>query len=302
MPATATNTEALILSGEGYNLEVAPDIIAQKATLIEHSALIVSVNDQSSSDAAGDQIKKLAAMRNMVEKSRTTVKAPVLAVGKRIDELAKEFQASITEEENRLKRLQGDYAAAVLAERNRILREQEAQRQAEEKARREAEAAEAARVEAARVEAARVEAARVEAARLEAARVEAARVAAEQAAWEATSSEEEEEAQRKADEAKRMADEAAAAEKERLRIAAEEQAKAYSIASTPTFIPEAVKGVKMVADFEVTDIDSLYRHNAGLVTLTERRKEILDAIARQTIGETLPTIPGLRVFLKPQVR
>jgi hypothetical protein len=87
-----------------------------------------------------------------------------------------------------------------------------------------------------------------------------------------------------------------------LRIAAEEQAKAYSIASTPTFIPEAVKGVKMVADFEVTDIDRLYRHNAGLVTLTERRKEILDAIARQTIGETLPTIPGLRVFLKPQVR
>jgi hypothetical protein len=287
MPATTTPTEALILSGEGYNLEVAPDIIAQKATLIEHSALIVSVNDQSSSDAAGDQIKKLAAMRNMVEKSRNTVKAPVLAVGKRIDELAKEFQASITEEENRLKRLQGDYATAVLAERNRILREQEAQRQAEEKARREAEAAEAARVEAAR---------------LEAARVEAARVAAEQAAWEATSSEEEEEAQRKADEAKRMADEAAAAEKERLRIAAEEQAKAYSIASTPTFIPEAVKGVKMVADYEVENLDQLYRHNAGLVTLTERRKEILDAIARQTIGETLPTIPGLRVFLKPQVR
>jgi uncharacterized membrane protein YqiK len=265
MPATATNTEALILSGEGYNLEVAPDIIAQKATLIEHSALIVSVNDQSSSDAAGDQIKKLAAMRNMVEKSRTTVKAPVLAVGKRIDELAKEFQASITEEENRLKRLQGDYAAAVLAERNRILREQEAQRQAEEKARREAEAA--------------------------AAKIEADRIAAEQAAWEATTPEEEAAAVKAADEAK-------AAELKRL----EEAAKAQAVVTTPTFIPEAVKGVKMVADFEVTDIDSLYRHNAGLVTLTERRKEILDAIARQTIGETLPTIPGLRVFLKPQVR
>jgi hypothetical protein len=58
----------------------------------------------------------------------------------------------------------------------------------------------------------------------------------------------------------------------------------------------------MVPDYEITDLDALYRHNAGLVTLTERRKDILEAIARGMIGDTPPEIPGLRVFMKPQVR
>jgi len=124
-----------------------------------------------------------------------------------------------------------------------------------------------------------------------AAKIEADRIAAEQAAWEATTPDEEAAAAKAAEEAK-------AAELKRL----EEAAKAQAAVATPTFIPEAVKGVKRVADYEVTNIDSLYRHNAGLVTLTERRKEILEAIANQTVGETLPNIPGLRVFLKPQVR
>jgi hypothetical protein len=50
----------------------------------------------------------------------------------------------------------------------------------------------------------------------------------------------------------------------------------------------------------------VYRANPQLVTLTERRKDILELIAAHSpagvTDETLPTIPGLRVFLKPQVR
>jgi hypothetical protein len=264
---TLEPTEALILSGEGYSLEVAPSVIEQKGALLQFSALIVEVRDAVSSEAAGHQIKKLAAMRNLVEKSRTTVKAPVIAVGKRIDALAGDFQAELSVEENRLKRLQGDYAVAVEKERQRVLAEMEKARQAEQERARLAEAA--------------------------AALAERERIAAEAAAFAATTPEEDAAAAAAA-----QAAEAAVAKR-----AAEEAARVAALpVAAPAFVPEAVKGVKMVADYEVEDIDALYRHNVGLVTLTERRKEILEAIARQTIGETLPTIPGLRVFLKPQVR
>ncbi len=272
--ATVETNEALILSGEGYTLEVAPNIIEQKATLIQHAALIVEVKDPASSDAAGNQIKKLAAMRNLVEKSRTSVKAPVLAVGKRIDTLAADFQAELTAEENRLKKLQGEYAVAVAQERQRVLAEMEKARQEEARRVREAEDKRVA----------------------EAAAAEKARIEAEEKAWNATTPEEEAAAAEaakaaEAAEAKRVAD--AAAEAERI---------ASLPVAAPAFVPQAPKGVKMVANYRVTDIDALYRHNVGLVTLTERRKEILEAIARGKIGEVYPTIPGLEIFEEPYVR
>ena len=265
MNSTLESTEALILSGDGYELAVAPDIIEQKEQLLKYSAMVVEVHDSISSDVAGGQIKKLAAMRILVEKSRNEVKKPVLAVGKRIDDLAKDFQTALTEEENRLKRLQGDYAAAVIAERNRVLRELEAARQAEVK--------------------------RLAAEQAEAEKIEAARIAAEQKAWEADSPEDEAAADKAIEDAK-------AAELKRL----EEAAKAQAAVVVPTFVPEAVKGVKMICDFELLDIDRLYRVDASLVKMEPKRAEILAAIARLTVGETLPEIPGLRVFLKPQVR
>jgi hypothetical protein len=269
---TLESTEALILSGEGYELEVSPDIIAQKAKLIEHSALIVQIADPVSSDAAGLQIKKLGTMRNVIEKSRTTIKAPVLAVGKRIDTLASEFQAEIAAEETRLKKLQGEYAQAVIAERNRINREIEAKRQEEEKARREAEAIAAK----------------------SAAEAEEARRKAEEAAFNATTPEEDAAAAKAAEDAAKL-------EADRV-AAAHAQADLISNTPAPAFVPAAPKGVKMVVDFEVTDLDALYRHDASLVTLTAKRAEILKAIGTCADDSCPPSFPGLRVFLKPQVR
>ena len=268
----ATTKDALILTGSGYSLEVAPDVIEQKAELIKHSALIVTVNDAASSAAAGNQIKKLAAMRNLVEGSRKTVKAPVLDVGRQIDALASDFQTDLTAEEARLKKLQGDYAMEVERERQRVLREMEAARQAEAKRIADEEAKQRAAHEAA----------------------EKARIAAEEAEWNASSPEDEAKA-------KAAADAAAVAEAEAKRLA-DERIDVIAATPPPVFVPEAPKGVKMIPDFEVIDLDALYRHNVGLVKMEPRREEILRAIAGQTIGDTLPTIPGLRVFLKPQVR
>lgn len=264
--------ETLILSGAGYNLSIAPEAEAQKAELLGNAAKIQAVDSALSSDAAGAQIKLLAAMRNLVEKSRTTVKAPVIKVGKDIDAKAMEFVSAIKDEEDRLKLLQSDYALVVMEERNRMLAEVRAKEAAEAKARHEAEMEAKRQAEAA----------------------EKARRDAEAVEWDAVTPEEEAEAKRKAAEAEaaRMKAEAAAAA---------EAARIAALPVAPVFVPEAPKGVKMVADFDVIDLDLLYRADCSLVKMEAKRAEILDAIKRQTVGDTLPTIPGLRVFLKPSV-
>lgn len=253
-------TEALILSGSGYELSVAPSVIEQKADLLKFSALIVTVTDPTSSDAAGHQIKKLAAMRNLVEKSRKTVKDPVLAVGKRIDAIAADFQTALNAEETRLKRLQEDYAMAVEKERQRVLAEMERARQAELERVRLAEAA--------------------------AALAERERMAAEAAAFAATTPEEDAAAEAAAK----------AAEAAQAKLAADEAARVAALpVVAPAFVPEAVKGVKFEWDYVVTDPVALFMHNHGLVDLVPKRAAILERIKGMAIGDEAPVIPGLTI-------
>jgi hypothetical protein len=268
----------LILTGPGYGLQIAPAYEAKKAELLKSAGLIARVNNPEDDAAAAEQIAKLAAMRIETEKSRKEVKDPALKFGLAVDEKAKSFSAAVVAEETRLKKARGEYAVEVQKERQRVLAEMEKQRQAE-----------AERVRLA-------EAARVQAER----EAEEARRKAEELAFNATTPEEDAEAAR-------LAEEAAAADKERLRIAAEDAARVAALpVAAPAFVPAAPKGVKMIADFEVLNLDTLYHANPQLVTLSERRKEILEFIAAHSpagvTDETLPTIPGLRVFLKPQVR
>lgn len=272
---------ALILSGDGYNLAIAPEAEALKAELLQHSALIVEVKDATASDTARNQIKKLAAMRNLVEKSRNTVKAPVIKIGKDIDDKAKEFVSEIAAEEDRLKLCVADFAAEVERERQRILREMEAKRQAEAKA--------AAEAEAARIKA---EQEATHAAFL----AEQARKAAEAKMWE----EDEAEAAKAKEEAAKAEEAARLAQVEQDRLAAE-RAAAAAVVTVPVFVPQAAAGTKMVPDFEVLNIDALYQYSALLVTMEPRRSEILALIKSLTKDGALPEIPGLRVFEKVAV-
>ena len=262
-----SNNTALILSGNGYELSIAPEAEAQKAELIKDASLIVEVRDTPSSDAARNQIKKLAAMRNLVEKSREDVKKPVLAIGRDIDAKAKDFSTAIEAEEKRLTKLVGDHAAEVERERQRIAREMEEKRRKEE--------AERARIEAERI---------------------AAEKAAEEAKRQANAAflAEDEDAAAKAEQAAKEAADAAA------KAAAEAEA-AKAAVTVPTFAPEKPQGVKFVPDYEVENIHALYAYSASLVTLEPKRSEILALIKQLTEGDTLPEIPGLRVFQKAAV-
>jgi hypothetical protein len=141
MNTTTEETTALILSGQGYDLQIAPEAIARKAELLGIARAVQHVRDNDESAEAQYHSRSLAAMRIEVEKCRKIVKEPVNRIGKLIDQAAKDFVAELDAEECRIKKLIGDHAAEVA--RLRRLKEEE-ERRAFEEARAAREAAEAA--------------------------------------------------------------------------------------------------------------------------------------------------------------
>lgn len=277
IPKTMKSDQTLILAGEGYGLEIAPEASTLRDELVTAAGAITTVTTNEEADKARAEIKRLADFRNLIEKSRKAVKEPVLTIGKDIDTKAKELGDVVTNEEVRLKKLVGDHALKVEQERRaeaeRLREEQQErerlQREADEKARLEAE----------------------EAARLQ-------READAKAAV-VTTEEEDVEAQIAADEAARKQAEAAAAERERQRLAAE-QAKESSLPFGSA--PREVSGVKFTPDFEVVDLAALYAAHPDLVTLTPKRSEILARIkAYKERHGSLPIVPGLTIAEKPVV-
>jgi hypothetical protein len=145
MTTTDTDTTALILAGEGYQLTIAPEAEARKLELLKAAAAVTTVTTNDESADAQVQSRRLAQMRIEVEKSRKLVKEPVNRIGKLIDSTAKNFLDSLEAEEKRITRLVGDHAAEVAEQqRQRAIDE----RRAFEEARAAREAAEAAVVAA----------------------------------------------------------------------------------------------------------------------------------------------------------
>jgi len=113
MNTPTEETTALILSGQGYEIEIAPEALARRAGLIIAAGAIQHVRDNDESGDAAHHVRNLAALRIEVEKARKLVKEPVLAVGKKIDQAAKDFLADVESEEIRIKKLIGDHATEV---------------------------------------------------------------------------------------------------------------------------------------------------------------------------------------------
>lgn len=134
-------TTALILVGNGYQLNIAPEAEERKLELLVQAATVTEVTSNDESADAQFVSRKLAVMRIEVEKSRKLVKEPVNRIGKLIDSTAANFIAAIEREEKRITRIVGDHAEEVA----RIQREKErAEAQAFADARAAREAAEAA--------------------------------------------------------------------------------------------------------------------------------------------------------------
>ncbi len=291
-----TKPTALAILGDGYTITVTPAAEQQKQTIIEAARRVVAVTDQDTCDLANARIKALASVRNVVEKSRTEVKAPVIELGRKIDGIAKDFVADVIAEESRLSALVADYA-----------------REVQRKAREEREAAERERQRIERIEHERkmdalraeqeAERQRMQAEReahlAEMQRLEAARNADAQAQFDAQ--QRAEAARRQQEEATRRAQEAQAEQERATREAAEQAAAVQYVPATPA-LPT---GVTETVDFLVEDIAAFYAKFPQLCEVTVKRAEVLKQIKKSLAKNgKLPTVPGLKIFqnIKPKAR
>lgn len=282
-----TTDELMILTGDGYGLKVPEAAIVLRETQLKACALITGISNNAQAEATREIVKQLASIRNRVGKSREAIKAPVLKIGREIDQAAKDYLADLEKEEKRLTTLIANYAAEI-----------ERQRRAAEEERIRLARAEAARLE----EEARKQREAEEAKRR--AEEEAARAAkaAEEALWNegndaAKLKEEAEEKERLAAEERARAAKA----EEELQAAREDSHGKMSLVNAATQA-EATKGVKWVYDFEVEDIHKVYAANRSLVDVTPKRSQILAAIAEQIDMGFEPEIPGLRISKNPKVQ
>lgn len=138
---------ALTITGlQAAEIAIAPEARELRDKLLVEIRGVTAVADAFDADVAADVLKRATQLSRGIEADRTTVKAPVLALGKQIDALAKEITAELDIEIGRVSRVLGAYQLAEKqkAEAADRLARDEARRiqaEAEQKAREAAKAA-----------------------------------------------------------------------------------------------------------------------------------------------------------------
>ncbi len=261
-----------------------PDALLERDNLLYAASHQVSVANASDAESAARVLKEIKKFTRTIEDARVEVKAPIIDLGKKVDDHAKDLTAKLNAEATRI----GNELAAWQLEQNRIAeqlkreaweKEQALKREAQEReqaAAREAqriadEAAAAARKEQEEL-AAKAARARTEEGRQKAlAEAEKARVAAEARA---------EQARKEAEEQAQQRHEATvvAVVETRVAVAAAAPAKQAGVATS------------RVPKFEVTDIAKLYEACPFMVKLTPNDAVILSAIKGLTPDQHIPGI------------
>lgn len=264
----------IVRDDSSLNIAFTESALCAKASALMNSALIGSVRNATTQDAAVEAQKQLKRLMKQVEDSRVEVKGPVWNLCKAIDATAAKFVTELKAEETRIAGLVEEYQREQLesARRAEMERQHELQRIENERL---AAIAEANRIAQ------------------EAAIAEAmAKAESDRKIREAANSE----ARAKAEaEAKAQAEAAAAqrakAEAEALAIdaAAKKQVEALPVVVLPMKAEGQV--VRDEFDFEVVDIWLLAKMSPGLVKIEASRSEIKEAIKRG-----IRSIPGLRIF------
>lgn len=261
-----------------FSVTIAPDALQCKADALSLAKSITSVasaDEQQDAIAAGGLLKGL--IRGM-ENTRKEVKAPVLEASAKIDSTAKQYSAELAAELARVEKLAADFqceedckTAAIRAEEER--RQQE-EREAEERERRKEQEA------LARIAAEAERERRAALARIQAAEDETAREIAQKEADRL--------AEARAEEIRN--NQIACQEAEDRRQEAMRQRHETMLATAPAKPQGAT--VRRTLNYELKDIRALYAARPDLVELTERRAQILAAIAIPGA----PSIPGIYVF------
>lgn len=265
------------------SLTATQSALAQRDELLAKARKGTAIRGPQSAQRCSEFLHQIKAFTRAIEDARSSVKAPVLDVGRRIDAVAADLTRDLEVEAKRIAGLLGAYAA----EQKQI--EEEARRRAwmeQERIRLEAEAKErAAREAAEKAEREAAEKARAEQAALEAAasraRTEAGRSRREA---ELKAAQEAAEAARAAREMQEKAD----AEKRR------QEAEAASLRATQAVVPAPQKfaGISTGSNlcFEVTNIVELYESHPMFVLLSPNNAAIKAALKTLPEGTSLPGV------------
>ena len=123
---------ALIQSNiETAVVSLAPDANQRKQEVLTLSASVVSVTTPAELEIATARHRDIKRLMSEVETTRAAVKAPVLNLGRKIDQIAEEFCLALEQESDRIagnpkKRIKGLIGVFVEAEQERVRKEQEA--------------------------------------------------------------------------------------------------------------------------------------------------------------------------------
>lgn len=263
-------------------LVITDDAISKKTTALNALVKITRVTTPEERDLAVNAIAEAKGVLKRMEESRVIVKAPVLAMGKEIDALAKNFCVSIESALSAPDKALTDYNAAELAKAQKAEQERlEVVRKANEEAER------VRREEAAKIEADRVAAEK-------SAKAEAERIAKLEAQKRPAKPEDLALAKLREENAREAAEEAQRAAKELEVKQSLERAEQERVAATAKPI-EANKAagstVKVVWKFEVLDSDKVFAAHRFLVNV-----EVIPSAVNAAIRAGLRECPGLRIY------
>jgi hypothetical protein len=255
------NTNALITitGAESTQVSALPAAIAKRDELLAIAKKGQRIASPESGVRATNLLRDLKSFEKAINDSHATAKAPVLELGRKIDQLKKDLTTEIVAEAKRIGLLIGEFNAEQerQAAAARAAAEAEARRIREEADRQAREAREKAEADA--------------------------RAAAAKAAQE-TDALKRAQAERAAADARLRAEQEAATAK--AKADAQLAAQALVVASAQVATPSGVS-TRNDIDFEVTDIAALYAINPSLVTLTVKRAELKAALKSLPEGATL---------------
>lgn len=258
-----SSLELIAIGGsDSYSFTATQTAVALRDQLLAKARRGKSVTSPESAENAAAFLKELTEFTRSIEDARKIVKARPLQLCNDIDALAKKLVGELTVETARISRLLG----AWQAEQNRIA-EDRRQKAWEDEQRIKREADEKARIEAER--------ARLETEALEA-KASRARSAEKAAEW-----------TKKADQREEQSRTDAAAH-----VAKTEQAIVDTRVAAAAITPVKPEGLATRSEvcFEVTDIQALFEAAPFLVTLAPNNAAIKAAVKGLASGQTLPGV------------
>lgn len=117
MPEPSTSEQPIVLRNFSGVPEITHDAHALRASALKAAATVARVETEQQQATAVEALRLLKELRNGMELSRKAVKAPVLALGRKIDEIAADFLEQSNKQEGRLQGLINHYQRKQLEQK-----------------------------------------------------------------------------------------------------------------------------------------------------------------------------------------